>query len=59
MADTLLPASRIWADRAEQYRTMAEHFQNESARERMLKVAELYQRMSVEALEREQLNSGY
>jgi hypothetical protein len=45
----------MWADRAEQYRAMAEQFQKESARERMRKVAELYHRMSIEALELERI----
>ena len=48
-----LPSSRVWADRAEECRAMAASFHNRETRERMLNVAQSYDRMAVQAAQRE------
>jgi hypothetical protein len=53
MADSKMPASRVCADRADEYRAMAERFQNQVMRERILKVAECWQKMAADELQRE------
>jgi len=44
-----VPLSRVFRDRAEECRTMAELFRGEKTREHLLKVADDYERMADQA----------
>jgi hypothetical protein len=45
-SDVKVPLSRIFRDRAEEYRTMAELFRSEKTREHLLRVAADYESMA-------------
>ena len=48
-----LRTSKYWLDRATECRALAESFHKQDTRERMLKVADDYQRMGTQAAARE------